>query len=151
MTIGQRFPTTGVNIVVNYDMPDSSDTYLHRVGRAGRFGTKGLAITFASDDNDAKILESVQVPPQDHLATANCLPRRARLLDELAEILGAHRLAEHAVRAVDGAPLPISRGGCGAVGQRDHVESFLVRCAHRRLHTAVGQEPTKLRSAKQDG
>ena len=28
--------------------------------RAGRFGTKGLAITFASDDNDAKILESVQ-------------------------------------------------------------------------------------------
>ena len=75
MTIGQRFPTTGVNIVVNYDMPDSSDTYLHRVGRAGRFGTKGLAITFASDDNDAKILESVQVPPQDHLATANCRGR----------------------------------------------------------------------------
>lgn len=52
---------SGVNIVVNYDMPDSSDTYLHRVGRAGRFGTKGLAITFASDENDAKILESVQV------------------------------------------------------------------------------------------
>jgi ATP-dependent RNA helicase UAP56/SUB2 len=41
-------------------MPENSDSYLHRVGRAGRFGTKGLAITFASDDNDAKILESVQ-------------------------------------------------------------------------------------------
>jgi ATP-dependent RNA helicase UAP56/SUB2 len=39
-----------VNIVINYDMPDGADTYLHRVGRAGRFGTKGLAITFISSD-----------------------------------------------------------------------------------------------------
>ena len=38
----------------------ASDTYLHRVGRAGRFGTKGLAITFASTEEDAKILEDVQ-------------------------------------------------------------------------------------------
>jgi hypothetical protein len=39
---------TPVNVVVNYDMPDSADQYLHRVGRAGRFGTKGLAISFVS-------------------------------------------------------------------------------------------------------
>ena len=56
---GRGIDIERVNIVVNYDMPDSSDTYLHRVGRAGRFGTKGLAITFASDDTDAKVLESV--------------------------------------------------------------------------------------------
>lgn len=49
-----------VNIVFNYDMPEDSDTYLHRVARAGRFGTKGLAITFVSDENDAKILNNVQ-------------------------------------------------------------------------------------------
>ena len=41
-------------------MPEVSDTYLHRVGRAGRFGTKGLAITFVSNDEDAKTLEDVQ-------------------------------------------------------------------------------------------
>lgn len=29
-----------VNVVINYDFPDESDQYLHRVGRAGRFGTK---------------------------------------------------------------------------------------------------------------
>lgn len=57
---GRGIDIERVNIVVNYDMPDSSDTYLHRVGRAGRFGTKGLAITFASSDEDAKILEDVQ-------------------------------------------------------------------------------------------
>ena len=33
-----------VNIVFNYDFPLEPDTYLHRVGRAGRFGNKGMAI-----------------------------------------------------------------------------------------------------------
>jgi ATP-dependent RNA helicase UAP56/SUB2 len=49
-----------VNIVFNYDMPEKADTYLHRVGRSGRFGTKGLAITFVSDEEDSKTLEDVQ-------------------------------------------------------------------------------------------
>ena len=39
-------------------MPDNSDSYLHRVGRAGRFGTKGLAITFVS--KSMKKIEDVQ-------------------------------------------------------------------------------------------
>ena len=56
---GRGIDIERVNIVVNYDVPDSPDSYLHRVGRAGRFGTKGLAITFASSDEDAKVLESV--------------------------------------------------------------------------------------------
>merc|ERR1719324_1646029 len=45
---GRGIDIERVNIVINYDMPDDSDSYLHRVGRAGRFGTKGLAITFIS-------------------------------------------------------------------------------------------------------
>jgi len=48
-----------VNIVINYDMPSSADTYLHRVGRAGRFGTKGLAITFVASSEDTDVLASV--------------------------------------------------------------------------------------------
>lgn len=46
--------------VINYDIPDSSDQYLHRVGRAGRFGTKGLAITFVSSEEDTDMLNQVQ-------------------------------------------------------------------------------------------
>lgn len=49
-----------VNIVVNYDMPKSTDTYLHRVGRAGRFGTKGLAITFVATEEDQKMQQEIQ-------------------------------------------------------------------------------------------
>merc|ERR1712035_42700 len=57
---GRGMDIERVNIVFNYDMPEDSDTYLHRVARAGRFGTKGLAISFIADDEDNKILQSVQ-------------------------------------------------------------------------------------------
>jgi len=57
---GRGMDIERVNIVFNYDMPEDTDTYLHRVARAGRFGTKGLAITFVSDESDAKILNDVQ-------------------------------------------------------------------------------------------
>merc|ERR1712227_250129 len=49
---GRGIDIERVNIVINYDMPDDSDSYLHRVGRAGRFGTKGLALTFCSTHED---------------------------------------------------------------------------------------------------
>jgi len=57
---GRGMDIERVNIVFNYDMPEDSDTYLHRVARAGRFGTKGLAISFIADDEDEKIQKSVQ-------------------------------------------------------------------------------------------
>merc|ERR1712086_982287 len=57
---GRGMDIERVNIVFNYDMPEDSDTYLHRVARAGRFGTKGLAISFIADEEDEKIQKSVQ-------------------------------------------------------------------------------------------
>jgi len=57
---GRGIDMERVNVVINYDMPENSDTYLHRVGRAGRFGTKGLAISFVSSEKDAATLNSVQ-------------------------------------------------------------------------------------------
>lgn len=41
-----------VNVVINYDFPGDGDTYMHRVGRAGRFGTKGMAISFIRSDSE---------------------------------------------------------------------------------------------------
>merc|ERR1711967_58791 len=57
---GRGIDIERVNIVINYDMTDESDQYLHRVGRAGRFGTKGLALSFIADDEDREVLEAVQ-------------------------------------------------------------------------------------------
>lgn len=49
-----------INLVINYDMAETSDTYLHRVGRAGRYNTKGTAITFVNTEDDHKILDDIQ-------------------------------------------------------------------------------------------
>merc|ERR1711939_1272459 len=57
---GRGIDVERVNIVINYDTPSDADSYLHRVGRAGRSGTKGLAITFVSTDDDSKVLETIQ-------------------------------------------------------------------------------------------
>lgn len=41
-----------VNIVLNFDVPLCSDMYLHRIGRCGRFGHKGLAITLMAGEQE---------------------------------------------------------------------------------------------------
>jgi len=41
---------TGIELVINYDIPDDSSNYVHRIGRTGRAGHKGHAITFAMPD-----------------------------------------------------------------------------------------------------
>ncbi len=40
----------GIELVINYDLPDSSDDYVHRIGRTGRAGSMGKAISFATSD-----------------------------------------------------------------------------------------------------
>ena len=48
-----------VSLVINYDMPISKETYIHRIGRTGRFGRKGVAINFVAP-GDAKFLKDVE-------------------------------------------------------------------------------------------
>lgn len=50
---------TGIELVVNYDLPDNSEDYVHRIGRTGRAGYAGRAISFATPDQrgDIKSIE----------------------------------------------------------------------------------------------
>lgn len=57
---GRGIDIERINLAINYDMPPEADQYLHRVGRAGRFGTKGLAVSFVSTEEDSKVLEKIQ-------------------------------------------------------------------------------------------
>lgn len=50
--MGRGIDIDKVNYVVNFDMPDSKETYLHRVGRAGRQETNGVAISFIRSEED---------------------------------------------------------------------------------------------------
>ncbi|ODV61129.1 ATP-dependent RNA helicase SUB2 [Ascoidea rubescens DSM 1968] len=57
---GRGIDIERINLAINYDLPNEADQYLHRVGRAGRFGTKGLAISFVSSSADEEILSKIQ-------------------------------------------------------------------------------------------
>ncbi len=54
-----------MNLVVNFDLPLNRDrtpdfeTYLHRIGRTGRFGKSGVAINFVQNDSDMKALNEI--------------------------------------------------------------------------------------------
>jgi len=44
-----------VSLVINYDLPNNLENYLHRIGRSGRFGRKGVAINFVTNDDVANM------------------------------------------------------------------------------------------------
>ena len=44
-----------VDFVINYDIPDQPEDYIHRIGRTGRAGARGEAITFVTPENDAEL------------------------------------------------------------------------------------------------
>ncbi|WP_051249630.1 DEAD/DEAH box helicase [Maridesulfovibrio zosterae] len=46
-----------ISHVINYDMPDTVEIYIHRVGRTGRINRKGIAYTFVADEDRAKLAE----------------------------------------------------------------------------------------------
>ena len=48
-----------VSLVINFDLPTQPENYLHRIGRSGRFGRKGVAINFVAKD-DVRLLQDVQ-------------------------------------------------------------------------------------------
>ncbi|EJU06331.1 DEAD-domain-containing protein [Dacryopinax primogenitus] len=48
-----------VSLVINYDLPSNRENYIHRIGRSGRFGRKGVAINFVTID-DVRILRDIE-------------------------------------------------------------------------------------------
>ncbi len=46
---------TGIQLIVNYDLPENPEDYVHRIGRTGRAGLKGRAISMATSDQQGKI------------------------------------------------------------------------------------------------
>ena len=58
--------------VINYDLPASRENYIHRIGRGGRFGRKGVAINFVAAEDvpalrDIERFYNTQVSPETSL------------------------------------------------------------------------------------
>jgi len=105
----------GLEVVVNYDLPRSADDYVHRIGRTGRAGASGLAVSFTSAATEAHFrliekrgklelprervagFEPVEVaPPEAAAGSGGVKGRRPSKKDKLraAAALAAQRAAE---------------------------------------------------------
>ena len=56
---GRGIHVDGVSHVVNYNLPEDPEDYVHRIGRTGRAGAKGISISFASED-DSFLLPDIE-------------------------------------------------------------------------------------------
>ena len=48
-----------MSLVINHDLPSQAESYLHRIGRSGRFGRKGVAINFVTQQDEG-MLKDIQ-------------------------------------------------------------------------------------------
>ena len=74
---GRGIHVDGVSHVVNYNLPEDPEDYVHRIGRTGRAGATGVSISFASED-DAFLLPDIEALLGERL---KCVAPPAELLD----------------------------------------------------------------------
>ena len=55
--VGRGIDVTGISHIINYDLPDDPDNYVHRVGRTGRMGADGVAIAFVTPEQGGLLTE----------------------------------------------------------------------------------------------
>jgi len=96
----------GVSHVVNYDLPDVPEQYVHRIGRTARAGADGIAIAFCSPDERTNLRDIERLTKQKLAVEA--------LPENFASQVAATRALKPATPACGG------RGGGGGGGQRDH-------------------------------
>jgi ATP-dependent RNA helicase DeaD len=53
--VGRGIDVTGVSHIINYDIPQFADDYVHRVGRTGRMGREGVAFTFVTPEEGPQL------------------------------------------------------------------------------------------------
>jgi ATP-dependent RNA helicase DeaD len=53
--VGRGIDVTSISHIINYDIPQSSDDYVHRVGRTGRMGREGIAYTFVTTEEGSEL------------------------------------------------------------------------------------------------
>jgi ATP-dependent RNA helicase DeaD len=116
-----------VTHVINYDVPDVTETYVHRIGRTGRVGRTGRAITFVTPaqrpeinriEREAKTSIGEWEPPEERLEHA---PRPRHREHERRGDKGQKRRREEAEREDTRPSEPAGRDADGAETQTDRV------------------------------
>ena len=76
--------------VVNYDLPEAPDSYVHRIGRTGRAGASGIALSFC-DTSERLYLTGIERLIRKHLTVVAEHPFKSRLAPGRPTVLGSER------------------------------------------------------------
>src|SRR5262249_9748367 len=116
---------TGIYQVINYELPESSELFTHRIGRTGRMGRQGKAIT---------LLEPSDVPTWRRMARS------------LGQVVALQRLA------IDEEPIvgiPLTKPEASVI-QEKHEQNDEQRSVRERKHFSPGQERSRLAGLKHE-
>ena len=81
--IARGIDVTDVSHVINFDIPESPENYIHRIGRTGRADKNGIAITFVSKKDEAALLAIQELMQQQLVFTK--VPEDIEFSNELLE------------------------------------------------------------------
>ena len=96
---GRGIHIDGVSHVVNYQLPEDSDDYVHRIGRTGRAGATGTSICFACED-DSFLIPDIESQTGVKL---ECIHPDPELLADVTPVTDRHQLVEDSAEAVPAA------------------------------------------------
>jgi ATP-dependent RNA helicase DeaD len=125
-----------VSHVVNYDVPTEADAYVHRIGRTGRAGREGVAITFV-EPREQRLLRNIQQATQQKIEIAT-IPTVADLRNRRIELTRAS--LREAVIAGD---LEIFRGVVAELASEYdvmNVAAAAIKLAHEAVHDGSGEK-----------
>ena len=103
---GRGIDVPDVSLVINYQMSNTIEAYIHRIGRTGRAGKQGTAITFLSNDDEEVMYDLKQgtfflVPFTFDLKTISDIRSSKEIskspVSKLSQELAKHEAAQHKI------------------------------------------------------
>ena len=125
-----------VSHVINYDVPTEADAYVHRIGRTGRAGREGVAITFV-EPREHRLLRNIQWATQQKIQTAT-IPTVADLRHRRLELTRAS--LREAVLAGDLDPFRSVVEELASELDLMDVAAAAVKLAHQASHAEAGAQ-----------
>lgn len=124
-----------VSHVINFDLPETAESYIHRIGRTGRADAEGIAMAFVEEKDEA-IWASIQ----------KLMKKEVRLEPMPAEVQESERLLESEKEVLPGmmvnkAPRPVSRKGTAFHEKKDKNKKTNQGGSYRRKLAAKYKKP----------
>jgi ATP-dependent RNA helicase DeaD len=111
--VGRGIDVSSISHIINYDIPQSSDDYVHRVGRTGRMGREGVAYTFVTTEEGGELTRIEMLI--NRLLKRDEIPGFAAVASlaaaaETAEPIAAEPSSNHADEGSPPSPRPLPPG-----------------------------------------